>query len=132
MWNQRCKWRHRDGNSRESEAIVQLNAAIQEEHAKSQLDLSPNSRYLYDYDLMDLLTMPVDQQQNWLRAVEAARGGIPPSLKHNELSAEAQLDKDIRVEYDKPDTDVPDTLKHLLQQKLGEILNMNCYQQKIG
>ena len=115
MWNQRCKWRHRDGNPRESEAIVQLNAAIQEEHAKSHTDLSPNNKYLYDYDLMDLFTMTVDQRQNWLRAVEAARGGIPPSLTYNELSTEAQLDEDIRVEYEKPDTDVPDNLKHLLQ-----------------
>ena len=119
MWNQQCKWQHRDGNPLESQAIVHLNAAIQEEHAKSHTDLSNNNKYLYDYDLMDLFAMTVDQRQNWLHAVEAARGGIPLSLTHNELSAEAQLDEDIQVEYKKPDTDVPENLEYLLQQKLS-------------
>ena len=125
MWNQQCKWPHRDNNPWALKAIEHLNAAIQEEHAKSHTDLSDSNKYLYDYDLMDLFAMTVDQRQNWLQAVEAAQGGIPLSLTYNEMSAEAQPDKDIQVEYKKPDTDVPDNLKHLLQQKLGEILNMN-------
>lgn len=79
---------------------------------------------------MDLLAMTVNQRQNWLRAVEAACRGIPLSLTYNELSADTQLDEDIQVEYEKLDTDVPENLKHLVQQKLSKILNMNFYQQK--
>ena len=57
----------------------------------------------------------VDQRQNWLRAVEAARSGISLSLTFDKRSEEVQLDEEIRIEYKKTDTDVPENLKYLLQ-----------------
>ena len=49
---------------------------------------------------------------------------------YNELSVDTQLDEDIRVEYEKSDNDIPENLKHLMQQRLSEILHMNFYQRK--
>lgn len=85
MWNQQCKWRHRDGNKREAKALADLDTAINKELTKGCIGIPQCSHYLFQ-ETDELLDKSKFLKQCWPRVVEAARGKVPTNWDNKDIT----------------------------------------------